>query len=82
MVVENRISGVGGAVAIQSLARARPDGHTLLTGFSPLATVKHVHRLEVYLQAGKFLREWLIRHIMVSDKHYAAYLLGTGVLPN
>ncbi len=46
------------------------------------ALEKDEHRLEVHLQAGKFLRERLIRHIMASDKHYAAYLLGTGVLPN
>ena len=37
---------------------------------------------EVHIQVGKFLREWLLRHVMVSDKHYAAYILGKGVLPD
>jgi hemerythrin len=31
---------------------------------------------DVHSQAGKFLREWLLQHIMVTDKKYAAFLLG------
>lgn len=33
---------------------------------------------DIHLQAGKFLREWLVQHIQGSDKRYAAYLLENG----
>lgn len=33
---------------------------------------------DMHLEAGKFLREWLVKHIQGSDKHYADYLLANG----
>lgn len=33
---------------------------------------------DVHLEAGKFLREWLVKHIKGSDKRYADFLLGQG----
>lgn len=33
---------------------------------------------DVHVEAGRFLREWLVRHVMVSDKQYAAFLLDRG----
>jgi len=31
---------------------------------------------DVHAEAGRFLREWLTQHIMVSDKRYADFILG------
>ena len=33
---------------------------------------------DMHIEAGKFLREWLVKHIQGSDKRYAAYLLENG----
>ena len=33
---------------------------------------------DVHSEAGKFLREWLVKHIQGSDQRYADFLLGTG----
>jgi hemerythrin len=31
---------------------------------------------DVHLEAAKFLRDWLVNHIQVSDRRYADYFLG------
>ncbi len=33
---------------------------------------------DMHFEAGKFLREWLVKHIQGSDKHYADFLLANG----
>jgi hemerythrin len=41
-----------------------------------LGKIELVH--DIHGQAGQFLRDWLLRHIMGSDQRYAAYLLRHG----
>jgi len=36
---------------------------------------------DMHTQVSTYLREWLTRHIMISDKQCAAYLLGQGASP-
>lgn len=33
---------------------------------------------EAHAEAGKFLRQWLVNHIMITDKRYAEFVLGAG----
>jgi hemerythrin len=33
---------------------------------------------EAHAEVGKFLRQWLVNHIMITDKKYAEFVLGAG----
>lgn len=64
VVVENR-AGVSGNVGIEAVARARPDGHTLLYAPTALATNPHVVRgsldpLTEFAPISMVSRNWLV----------------------